>query len=151
MIQAVPPTTSPLGMPPLLVLARTLNRDPLYATRLQLTEQALPLKPTGVESVVAVSGYGGEAAYKGSAEGPRHDVLQNAVLLEVVFPRLSVPAADAPLERIIEPRRRESFEDAVFHLRKWQGKVLPDLLNDPRNRDKHLHSAATDFDRWVKQ
>src|SRR5688572_8062323 len=91
-------------------LASTLNRDPLFATRLQLSEQALPLKPAGVDSVVAVPVYRGAAAYEGSAEELRRDGLQDAVLLEVVLPRVPVPAADAPLERVVELRRRESFQ-----------------------------------------
>jgi hypothetical protein len=132
-------------------LASTLNRDPLYATRLQLAEQALPLKPKGVDSVVAVPVYRGEMAFGDSSEQLRKDGLQDAVLLEVVLPRLPVPVSDVSLQSIIDLRDKDSFREATFNLRKWQAKVLPDLLKDPDNRDKHLRAAATDFDRWIKQ
>lgn len=132
-------------------LASTLNRDPLYATRLQLAREALPLKPAGVDSVVAVPVYGSEAEFGDSTEELREDGLQDTVLLEVVLPRLPVPAPRTSLETIIDLRNRESFREAIFNLRKWQAKVLPDLLKDPGNRDRHLRAAAADFDRWIRQ
>lgn len=115
-------------------LASTLNRDPLYATRLQLAEQALPLKPKGVDSVVAVPVYRSEMAFGASSEELRNDGLQDVVLLEVVLPRLPVPVSDVPLQSIIDLRGKDSFREATFNLRKWQARVLPDLLKDPDNR-----------------
>lgn len=132
-------------------LANALSKDPPLATRLQLAEQALPLKPAGVDSVTAVPVYRGDAAFGDSSEEARKDGLQDAVLLEVVLPRLPVPSADAPLERIIDLRASKSFAEATFNVRKWQAKILPELLKDPSNRDKHLRAAAADFDRWIAQ
>jgi hypothetical protein len=132
-------------------LAQTLSRDPLYATRLQLVDQALPLMPSGVDSVVAVPVYRDAATFHDSAEELRNDGLQDVLLLEVVLPRLPIPAADTPLQPLIDLRSSASFREATYNLRKWQAKVLPELIGNTAHREKHVRAAAADFDRWVKQ
>lgn len=41
--------------------------------------------------------------------------------------------------------------DAIYHLRKWQKKALPEILNDPGNGDRNLRAAALDFARFIRQ
>lgn len=89
-------------------LALSLNRDPLYATRLQLVEQLTPLIPPDVNSVVAVPVYCDYHSYDAGAEELRHDVPE-MVLLEVVMPRLPVPVNDTALASIVEFRQQEQF------------------------------------------
>ena len=67
-----------------------------------------------------------------------------------MLPRLPIPAEDVPLPSIVELRQQEAFRESLYHLRKWQKKILPDLLSGP-DQQKNLRAAASDFDRWIRQ
>src|ERR1044071_528402 len=131
-------------------LARTLNQDPLYATRLHLAQEYAPLVPPGVDSVTAVPVYRDQTAREVSDQELASET-QETVLLEIVLPRLPVPADDVPLEAILALREKDQFREALYAVRKWQAKVVPELLSDRTNRDRRLRAAAADFERWVKQ
>ncbi|MBV9071277.1 MAG: hypothetical protein JO231_21360 [Acidobacteria bacterium] len=135
-------------------LARTLNADPLYASRLYLTEEYRSLVPAGVDSVVAVPVYADASARAATEQQLAPELppdAQDVLLLEVVLPRLPVPTRDAPLEDIIRLRQSDQFREAIYAIRQWQSKVLPEIIGDPQRRDRHLRRAASDFDRWIKQ
>jgi hypothetical protein len=133
-------------------LATMLNNDRQFASRLHIAANFNELIPPGAEPVTAVPVYHDPATFDAAANELKNDV-QEAPLLEIVFPRLPVPDGDASLASIVEFRNTEQFRDSLYHLRKWQNKILPEILNEPNalNRDRTLRRAAADFDRWIGQ
>lgn len=132
-------------------LARTLNQDRQFASRLFVAQEYTPLIPAGVESVTAVPVYHDPKSYDASAEELRNDVMETA-LLEIVLPRLPIPDDDVPLESIVAFRKKDQFSESLHQVRKWQKKILPELLSDdPEKRARNVRVAASDFDRWIRQ
>jgi hypothetical protein len=132
------------------ILATTLSRDRQYATRLQVAQGYAHLIPPGVDSVTAVPAYHDPQTFDSSIEQLKNDVLE-APMLEIVLPRLPVPAFDTPLSSIVEFRKQDVYRDSLYRIRTWQTKILPEILNEPEKRGHILRAAATDFDRWITQ
>jgi hypothetical protein len=132
------------------ILATTLSRDRQYATRLQVAQGYKDLVPPGVDSVTAVPVYHDPQTFAASSEELKADVSE-APMLEIVLPRLPVPALDTPLSSIVEFRKKDAYRDSLYRIRKWQTRILPEILNEPKKRDHLLRAAATDFDRWIAE
>jgi len=132
-------------------MASTLTRDRQLATRLQVAQDCTKLIPPGIGNVSAVPVYRDPVTYDASVEDLKYDV-QEAPLLEIVLPRLAVPEPDAPLSSIVEFRKKEEYRDSLYHLRRWQDKILPEIMNeqDPQKRKRYLDRASRDFDHWIK-
>jgi hypothetical protein len=61
-----------------------------------------------------------------------------------------MPTEDTSLEDIVRLRSGHQFQDSLYQLRRWQTKILLDLLQ--QNNDARVtRAAARDLERWVKQ
>ena len=134
------------------VLSAALAKDPLFATRLLITEelrkQSQEMLPPGVDSVTAMPVYGTREKYESATKDLEAQGLEK-LTLEVVLKNLPVPADDVKLADIIEFRKREDYQESLYALRKWQREQVPKLLKE--NNERALRQAAEDFKRLVKQ
>jgi hypothetical protein len=131
-------------------LAKVLANDPPYATRLQLSQKytgiAKDLLPSGVDSVTAVPVYGTPQTYERASANL---YTAERKTLEITLKHIPVPADDTPLENIVGLRKDSQFKDSLMRLRKWQGKVVNDLLL--KGCDKGIRDADAELEYWIAQ
>jgi hypothetical protein len=133
------------------VVAATLAKDPLFATRFHIKEELKKLTsemlPAGVDSVTAMPVYGTRAKYDAAAQNLAGDMGER-LTLEVVLPNLQVPADHVSLPDIVELREREDYQESLYSLRKWQRETIPKLLGE--NNERALREAGEEFARHIK-
>jgi hypothetical protein len=131
-------------------LAKVLANDPPYATRLQLSQKytgiAKELLPEGVDSVTAVPVYGSPETYDNASANL---YTAERKTLEITLKHIPVPADDTPLEDIIGLRKDAQFQNSLIQLRKWQGRVVNDILFKGSN--KVIRDADAELEHWIAQ
>lgn len=122
-------------------------RDSLFDSRLLLQQKAGEFKPKAVQDVIAVPVYGARSGYDASLnEFP--GAAEQQLTLELAQ-HLTVPAADVPLDVLVELRARPSFRAAMASLRKWEARVLPEVLSESAPRK--VQAAASDFAHMLRR
>jgi hypothetical protein len=125
-------------------IATTLNKDPLYDTRLHLMHTHGSFIPQGVASVTAMPVYGSRKGYESAMQD-----MQEKFTLEILCKQIPVPAEDVPLEDIIHLRHQKPFLDSMYQLRRWQMEIVPELFSE--KSDQKIRIAGRDFEKWTKQ
>ena len=122
-------------------------RDNLYDSRLLLQQKAAELRPATVQDVVAVPVYGARSGYDASLAELASGAPEQLTLELAQY--LTVPAADVPLDVLVELRARPSFRAAMESLRRWEARVLPEVLSESAPRK--VRAAANDFGNMLRR
>ena len=131
-------------------LAKVLAKDPPYATRLQLSQKytglAREMLPAGVDAVTAVPVYSSPKTYE-DATSNLYTAERRS--LEVILKHIPVPADDTPLENTVGLKKDQQFRDSLIQLRKWQGRVVNEILL--KGTDKAMRDADAELEHWIAQ
>jgi hypothetical protein len=119
-------------------------RDSLFDSRMLLQQRASDLKPPDVEEVIAVPVYGARSVYDNSKT---EFTTPHQCLMFELAQYLSVPCTDVPLQDLIALRQKPAFRSALEAMRKWEDRVLPEVLSD--KSPKKITAAANDFARML--
>lgn len=134
-------------------IAQLIDGDRQLATRLQLQEsvekklQAEPSVPGQKRRAIPVYADWNQfdSAWKD---------FQPAQVFDIVARRLALPADDVPLEDIVKLRARKSFSEPMKALRRWQDRVILDLLKSGENKpiqEATVQNAVNDLEKWTQQ